>query len=426
MKMNCSEINQNLAKVVTAEKVFWRATSLGNAALALSAKAEILLLFEREFAVFLDLFEVRLRDQIAKSRGYYFVSAFSGDRAWAYKPVESGPVNELLILIDRKGKEIHQEILPSIPKTTKFYNGCAWAQTVSLDPIRREHWQLFDKDGEILATFPKIDPRGFEESGLVLIPADTATNLKYWFRFLGHDGKQKLTSLDCEYATPFCDGAAWLEYGDKLELVRADHNFAVVKTIMKGKEISGQYLRPTVFSGGISSMPDASGEGRIYYDRDGNEVFKSSSKIREFHEGRAIVGDDSYYFVDKTGKRVTKHFDRAESFHEGFATVMQIESAFIGSFGVRFYIDHNGKEYGCNLGHLMEAGDFSEGLAPVSVVTWQDDISIEKKYFINKKFKQAFPQDFDEIVEGFVDGVALVEKYGETFYINHEGEQVFG
>lgn len=152
---------------------------------------------------------------------------------------------------------------------------------------------------------------------------------------------------------------------------------------------SGEYNEIGRFSDGMALvtkyLPDEQ-TGRVppprqsgYVDKEGNEVIslgKLDGLESEFHEGFAVIGgyDQKKGFIDKTGEIV----------------ISQI---------------------------YADAGDFSQGLAPVK--------SAETNLwgYIDKSGKLAIPMEF-ETAEPFRDDVAYVVKSGLAGYINKDGETV--
>lgn len=401
--------------------------------MALRTKNEIedFLSAEREDAF--DLNEVGLRNEIAKENGYYFVSAFSDGRAWAYKKPFPVSNSVEIIAIDRDGEEYFREPFLDIPEYTDFKWGVAWLRVPSARG--KSSWKLYSKYGEMLKTLPEtddLDIRGFAESGFV-------EQIHFKSQILDIEGKPRIHENDILLgATPFSDGVAWHEYPEAMELVAPvldQGEFSVKKTILK-KSTTKQISEASIFSEGISCIRNSETQENDFFDISGEKIFSTKFKVEGlFRNDRCLMRDDSgYYFIDKTGKSLLGHFASALDFSEGFAPVTKFtKEGFLGMMTAVYYIDKDGNKFGEDLdkgaGNIISFKNFSEGLAAVRTALPVAGSSKRQWFFINTKFEPTFPEAYDEmyddVIQDFQKGVALVRIDGDTFYIDRKGRRVF-
>ena len=186
-----------------------------------------------------------------------------------------------------------------------------------------------------------------------------------------------------------------------------------------------------------------------FIDKSGKVVIHSHFPYgSDFHEGIAVVWDDSSKYFDTTGKTIRAFNEmNANNFSEGLAIVQEN--------GSNFYIDKSGKKK-INLERQdLTYFDFSDGLAQ-SVIAGSDHkagfidtlgkLVIPIQYhdirdfkeglaafrdtnswgFIDKKGKVAIKPQFEQIeYEGFVNGLCRAKQNHQWGYINHKGEFVW-
>ena len=179
------------------------------------------------------------------------------------------------------------------------------------------------------------------------------------------------------------------------------------------------------FSEGLLAVGFGSWDHRKlgYIDKDGRFTIEPRFPFASnFHDGRAMVKqpDDSSQFaiIDKQGHPI--HIDKYEQvsdYNEGLAPVR-----LHGKWG---YVDTRGKlVIGCK---FDKAGLFQEGLAAVSNEQNQDR-SLVRVGFIDRKGKLVIPFDFIDLKGGFSNGLAAVAIKDKTRpdywlygYIDHSG-----
>ena len=243
--------------------------------------------------------------------------------------------------------------------------------------------------------------------------------------FIDTTGKEV---VPCQYSEVgnFSEGlaAVWLATDEEDEDGYTIYKWGFIDKT--GKEIVPcKYDRVGDFSEGLAAVctKTHSDEKWGFIDKTGKEVVPCKyDKVWGFSEGLAAAGvfdgDWKWGFIDKTGKEVipckyeNNHYDGLQ-FCEGFAAVKLNDK-----WG---FIDKTGKEVvPCK---YDRAGDFSEGLAAVSVGRYP---SPDKWGFIDKTGNEVVPCNYEakigvpKFCEGFV-AVKLNDKWG---FIDKTGKEV--
>jgi hypothetical protein len=156
------------------------------------------------------------------------------------------------------------------------------------------------------------------------------------------------------------------------------------------------------------------GDSTQYIDTTGRVVIAVSGMGHgDFNEGLAVITNDQNYYIDKKGNRVFTcendnfvHFD----FSDGLAQVYDRESG-------HGFIDRTGKIVIKTKYSL--ANDFQEGLCAVV------ENSDSGWGFIDKDGKEVIEARFDQVKEGFQNGLCWVKEKHRWGYINTRGEYVW-
>jgi hypothetical protein len=169
------------------------------------------------------------------------------------------------------------------------------------------------------------------------------------------------------------------------------------------------------FSEGLALVTISGKKGFI--DTGGKIIINPQYDVAEaFSDGLANV--EGFKYLDKTGKIViniqSKHL-RGEKFSDGLAAVYAIDDSKWG------YIDKTGRvviqpQFSGSVGGGSDAGEFSEGLARVSVAGKRGYINKSGQIVINPQFEYA---------DDFSEGLACVSSDGKRFgFIDKTGNYV--
>ena len=161
------------------------------------------------------------------------------------------------------------------------------------------------------------------------------------------------------------------------------------------------YHYPTNFSEGLAAYPVS---------------IKSLSTIKE--EGsddtwQKFIADGNWYFIyiNSNGNDVfNKKFERADTFSEGMAVVTL-----------------NGKT-GCidKAGNFVYYNDYVYGQYAEGYIPFSNGKEQSLKYgFLDKQGNTAIPAQYDNILLGFTNGLALVETDGKLAYINSKNDIIY-
>lgn len=137
---------------------------------------------------------------------------------------------------------------------------------------------------------------------------------------------------------------------------------------------------------------------------------------QDFHDGLALVKENKKYgYLDKKGEfAIPANYDDASEFSEGIA--------FVKKNNKEYAIDTKGEVIFALPKRMSIQGTFHDGLALVEKYgeSWSDD---DYYGYINKQGEVVIPCKYDD-AEDFKNGVAQVEKNDKKFYINTQGEKV--
>jgi hypothetical protein len=254
-----------------------------------------------------------------------------------------------------------------------------------------------------------------------------------------------------DYASGFCDGRACVAVGKARGIIDKSGRWVV--------ELGSKYDSLGAFSEGRCAF--RKGERWGFFDTDGNvaipPVYKKISfgATLRFKEGLCPVEDESgqKVYIDRDGHvriRLPGVWEAACSFSEGLARVQLMIIT-----DPKNDVGWDKLTYGAREGYVSKdgrmvieprfgtAGDFSEGLAPVTItndgaVSANGDELLERWSpnpefpepppawgFINKKGEVVIPMIYEKAL-GFREGLAPVRQNGRWGYIDHQGCMVIG
>lgn len=259
-------------------------------------------------------------------------------------------------------------------------------------------WGFIDGSGNLKFSLSNAVPHDFSE-GLAATKFSYKTGERWGF--IDTTGKVVISpKLDSagSFSEGFATAAVKHDTGQmKYGFINKSGDF-VVKPVYDDVESFSEGLA-AVKEDGMWGFVDTDGSPRVH------PQFKAASN---FHEGIAFVNNGSKYgFIDQSGKLLSGGYSYAQvrSFSEGLAAVESGES-----WG---YVD---KTDGFAIKPVFgEAGDFSEGLAPVKTKTGVTG-------FVDKKGSMVLMFPFSSTT-GFHGGRAFVvhSVWGTGVYINREG-----
>jgi len=249
-------------------------------------------------------------------------------------------------------------------------------------------------------------------------------------------------------AANFFDGRAWVKVAKGSGIIDKTGHWIIEP---------GKYDGLQGFSEGRCAF--RKGERWGFLDTDGNvaipPLYKEAAigASLRFKEGLCPVEDESgrKVYIDRDGHvriRLPDNAWAACSFSEGLA---RLESEIVAKSGVGWANLPNGFRVGyvSKDGRMAieprfgTAGDFSEGLAPVTITEdgaispnggellerWSPDPEFPEPPpawgFINKKGEVVIPMIYEKAL-GFSDGLAPVRQNGRWGYIDHQGRMVIG
>lgn len=232
-----------------------------------------------------------------------------------------------------------------------------------------------------------------DQTGKVVIPP----------QFAGHESGA--FSLHDAIAYEFHDGLAPARVGKQWGYINVNGQFV----------IPPQFDEARAFREGRAAVKIGQKWGFI--DTTGKRVTPLQfDSVQDFSDGLAQVynfGVDTYRYVDGTGKIALKPPFRelnGSSFFNGFAIVL-----ISGNPQKWDFMDKTGKLLG--LSGMIPAGNFSEGLAPVTI-NW------EKIGFIDRTGKVLIAPQFAQVEGGFSDGLVAVAMGNKWGYIDKIGKWV--
>jgi len=238
---------------------------------------------------------------------------------------------------------------------------------------------FIDKAGNEIVP-PIYDDVGDFSEGLAVVQIYTGSvkgETKYKYGFINKKGDE-IVPLKYDGAGSFSNGLAAVIVDDKLGYI--DYNGNEVIPLI--------YWSANNFSEGLA-------EAKLFFGKQDDGRYKFES-----------------YIIDKTGKTIAEinYYHGVRQFSEGLMVVADYDDNTEFIYG---YIDKSGKEVIPCI--YNEAGNFSEGLAPVSYEG--------KTGYINKSGKEIVPFKYDE-AEEFVEELAAVCLNGKWGFINKTGKEV--
>lgn len=270
---------------------------------------------------------------------------------------------------------------------TSFSEGVAWVKI-------GKKWGAIDRTGKLI-----IEPEYYDfypfYSGLALVKIGGK------FRYLDKTGKIAI-ALDLEEASPFAEGLAVVKVGGKFGYLNPQGQFA----------IKPQFEAADRFSEGLAAVKIQTKAGikAGFINKTGQFVIQPKYDwALTFSNGAAWVAGPGLdlTFIDKLGKETSVTLpsqlkDMTGNFSEGLARVSIQEGD--------GFIDKTGKL--AIPAKYQWASPFSEGLASVSLDS--------KCGFIDKTGKLVIPLEFDW-ADSFYEGLARVKVGEKLGYIDREG-----
>lgn len=261
-----------------------------------------------------------------------------------------------------------------------------------------------DHDGKMAIALQFSQARGFTPDGLA------AVKVRRRWGFINPYGKLQI-SPQFEDVSDFTEGLAAFKVS-KWYWLTAKWGYL---NIQGEVVIEPQFSYATGFSEGLALVKMGFNWG--YIDTQGEMVIPPQfEQATSFQEGLALVRINSKFgYIDTTGKIVIPPRDNGRSFSQGLAAVE------IGQLWG--YINTQGKIV--IQPQFPGALDFSEGLAPVLMVTKFLGLLVtgQKWGYINKMGIVAIEPQFDWAYS-FAEGLAAVKKNNYWGYINKLGQMV--
>lgn len=242
-------------------------------------------------------------------------------------------------------------------------------------------------------TYPKWTDSA---SGLQLIPVH---EIRGKWGYLTIHGRWQIKPRFDE-AWDFTEGLARVRVGSLWGYIEQSGRF----------QVKPQFESASYFSDGLAAV--SSGGPYGYIDHNGKMVipprFQTASDFMERVASVSIRSPKGYGFIDKNGTLViAPSFSFASPFSDGVART--------GGHGQWKFIDHSGRVL--NEQMYYEAGDFREGLAPVSLDG--------KTYgFIDHNFQWVIEPHYDGAAS-FSEGLAGIELNGKYGYVDRTGTVLF-
>lgn len=297
--------------------------------------------------------------------------------------------------IDQKGVKI---IECKYDFASDFFDGLA---AVKIDSL----WGFIDSRGGVMIQpkYINADESYFPRFSDGLCHVQERTNSRIINLFIKKDG-----------SVAFISPYSYWEIGDFINgRARVNIDEEVCFIDKEGKiVIKTGFPYGWTFSEGLGHI--WTGDSTHYIDTTGNIIIAISGMGNgDFSEGLAHIAHDVDYYIDKKGERVVTssvgnfvHFD----FSDGFAQVYDPESG-------HGFIDGSGKVVIQTKYYL--ANNFKEGLCAVV------ENRNSKWGFIDKQGGVIINPRFDEVSEGFRNGLCWVKENHQWGYINRNGEYVW-
>lgn len=293
----------------------------------------------------------------------------------------------------------------------------------TLFPVEKDgKFGFIDRTGKVVIA-PQFESANDFHEGLALV---TSSGKKL---FIDPAGKVVITP-QFDIVNNFSEGLAAVNIGQKripnLGLISDPGKWGYIDKTGK-LVIPLKFTHAEDFSEGLAAVKEGDRSGFI--DHTGKVLFEAPLDVTlGFHEG--IVGvlrRGTVTYFDRTGRRLpvsTEYGPKSNSFSEGLVPISTK-----GKWG---FADQIGKLV--IEAKFEDAGDFSEGLAPVKVrsektiwcppdATGDRSGSTMMWGYIDRTGKLVIPAVFNS-AEPFSEGVAMVRKCDEAFFIDKTGQSV--
>lgn len=350
-------------------------------------------------------YEIAHRDLVSAKEEFNFVSSFSEGLGFAEKGRQT-------FLIDDKGEIINH--LGHIIETYPFANGSAVVVRREVEEpnssgasITHKLFYLIDHLGNNISG-PYDDLHGTGREHILAFVDEDQTIDPNNFHSLVYVERSGRIMKDISPITPFSENRAWIRDMNSGDLILIDNEF---------NEIAQRH--------GVFATPVSCGRswvnlgGTMYdlVDEKGEPAMEGSlnlAYVSKFADNLSLVSRGNtqspiFGVCDKNGRITDIPQARSEEPSEGKISFVYSISRKYGFF--------DPKSGSTSKESYLYASPFSEGLARV--------IFEDRSYgFIDHDYKEVFGR-FKEALS-FKDGVALVVKEGKKYYIDHQGNRVFG
>jgi hypothetical protein len=294
--------------------------------------------------------------------------------------------------------------------------------TQKLFPVEKDgKWGFIDNSGKLIIPLAFDSANEFHE-GLALVTTGKQKD------FIDETGRVVIKP-QFDLVDDFSEGLAAVNIGQtriaNLGLIGNPGKWGYIDKTGK-LAIPLRFAHAEDFSEGLAAVTDGDRSGFI--DHASKMIFTVPLDVTlGFHEGIVGVlfkGDVTYF--DRTGKKISPPIDygpKSYSFSEGLVPV-----ATKGKWG---FMDKTGKL--AIAAQFEDAGDFSEGLAPVKIageLVWcpadesgNREGSTKRYGFIDKTGKLVIPANL-ESAEPFSEGLAAIHNCDQSFFIDKTGKTV--
>jgi hypothetical protein len=354
------------------------------------------------------------------------------DRAYSFDEhgIAQVVTNMKTLFINKAGDE--EFVVPSNYKCNIIFSHMMNGYSVIYKSLLNSKAGLIDRNGKTILE-PDYELVRYISDGLASVYKD-----EKW-GFVNRSG-EIVIEPKYEHTSYFSDGLAYFSENERYGFI--DTNGDVV--------IEPRFKNVQLFAEGLPAV-SLENELRGYIDKSGKYVIKPKFEIaNQFSEDLAAVSIDGekYGFIDKSGEfKIEKKFESARSFSEGFAQVWINKKC--------GYINKKGKLV---LDTVYEdCRKFSSGVAAVSKDSETIYINIKGEKIADFKSFYPVPFDFSDGLLAFVDneiwylgkwgyldkkgevtiqpqyksayrfseGLACVETFGKSGYINTKGQWIW-
>jgi hypothetical protein len=413
--LTCEEITDKIVSLPADIAALDLLTTLRTIKDGVRKKSELVWDMETLAFSFRDPLETRLRRDIAEQKGLLFVEPFHDGVAWAKYDDDSWGI------VDRDGNLNLASLCNPRFLHTPFRDGVAWVckERTAIDTAQNLPMTVFliNKSGKILSKYypHTFDSDQFLESGLVRVSDSVETNGPSLSRIYFMDSSGKILNNAEKYTplTSFGSGRAWANMEGCLALI--DDQGEIVKNF---PDFSKNEYFVQHFSDGLSWIHSNAADESLLIDISGKIVCKKQ-KLKEaiafpYSEGRSFLQrrrDGRCWLLDRHGNQISGPFDDLNDFSDGMAVARRRRDG----RNIEFLIDKYGRKVSADYEWIIR---FCSGV---------NFIRSGGKYHILNKFDEIVASNVSNtrpIISG--DGLAMVEKDGRRFYINHWGEEIFG